>query len=124
MFILGWTPRGLATASAMATALPGPRPDSSMLWRGPSQRCPSWGRYLHGGVVKVIIVHLEWGSSSSSNTCRYERSQTSNTFKLIKRCAWVQQGPRVASILVHAKPGIGGPKAGLRLRPSGSGYVS
>jgi hypothetical protein len=31
LFILGWTPRGLATASA--TALLGPRPDSSMLWR-------------------------------------------------------------------------------------------
>jgi hypothetical protein len=92
VFILGWAPRGLATASA--TALLGPRPDSSMLWRGPSQRCPSWGQYLHGRIVKVIIIHLEWGSSSSSNTRRSGRSQTSNTFKLIKCRTWVQQGPR------------------------------
>ncbi len=35
MFILGWTPRGLATA--LATALLGPRPDSSML---SGQSCP------------------------------------------------------------------------------------
>jgi hypothetical protein len=32
MFILGWTPRGLTTASA--TAFLGPRPDSSKFWGG------------------------------------------------------------------------------------------
>jgi hypothetical protein len=62
LFILGWTPRG------PAMALLGPRPDSSMLWRGSSHCCPVLGWYLHGGVVFIIIVHLEWGSSSSSNT--------------------------------------------------------
>ncbi len=31
LFIVGWTPRGLATASA--TAVLGPRPDSSSSWR-------------------------------------------------------------------------------------------
>jgi hypothetical protein len=35
MFILGWTPRGRATASA--TALLGPWPDSPMLW---GRSCP------------------------------------------------------------------------------------
>ncbi len=67
LFILGWTPRGLATASA--TAVLGPLLDSSMLWRRTSFSLPaSLGQFLHGGVVFVIIVHLEWGPFSTANT--------------------------------------------------------
>jgi hypothetical protein len=41
LFILGWTPTGLATASATATL--GPWPDSSMLWRRTSSLLLAFG---------------------------------------------------------------------------------
>ncbi len=41
LFILGWTPRGLATAAA--TALLGPRLDSPTFWRRTSSVLPAFG---------------------------------------------------------------------------------
>ncbi len=75
LFTLGWTPRGFATALAMAVL--GPRPDSFMLWRRTLSSLPvSLERFLHGGVVFIIIVHLKSGPFSTPNTFRYGRSQT------------------------------------------------
>jgi hypothetical protein len=90
LFILGWTPRGLATASAMAFL--GPRPDSSMLCRRTLSCCPHWGRNLHGGVVVVIIVHLEWGPSSTPNTRPFWAEPNKATSTEIKRRNWVRRG--------------------------------
>jgi hypothetical protein len=59
LFILGWTPRGRATASA--TALLGLWPGSSTLYGRAPLRCPSSGLHLGRGGIVVITVHLEWG---------------------------------------------------------------
>jgi hypothetical protein len=113
LFILGWTPRGSATASA--TALLGPRLDSSMLWKGPSHCCPPWGRYMHGGVVFIIIVHLEWGSSAWG--------QTSNTFTLIKRRAWVLEGPGSPLFCFMLSLELGAPRLAYRYALAASTLV-
>ncbi len=65
MSIHGWTPREFATASA--TAVLGPRLDSSMLQGGHRLRFGSGLLpFLHGGVVVVLIAHLERRPRSSS----------------------------------------------------------
>jgi hypothetical protein len=108
LFILGWTPRGLDTASA--TAVLGPRPDSSMLWRRTSSSLPvALGRYLHGGVVVTIIVHLELGPSSTPNTRPLWAEPNKDTFTQIKCRAWVRVGLGRRN-LVHATPETGDSK--------------
>ncbi len=108
LFILGWTPRGSTMASAMAFL--GPRPDSSMLWRGSSLHYPPLGQYLHRGEVIVNIVQLEWGSSSSSNTCPFWAEPNNRHIYTDKTLRLGMGGAQVAAILVQAEPGTGGPK--------------
>jgi hypothetical protein len=54
--------------------------------------CPALGRCLNGGIVVVATVHLEWGSSSSSNTCPFWAKPNKLYFYITKRCAWVWRG--------------------------------
>jgi hypothetical protein len=72
--------------------------------------------------VVVIIVHLEWGSSSSSNTCSLWPEPNVKHIYSNKTIRLGMGGAQVAAILVQAKPGTGDLRAGLWLRP-GSKYV-
>jgi hypothetical protein len=112
-------PRGLTTA--LARVLLGPWTDSSRPRSGGGHllRCPPLGRYLHGGIVVIIIVHLEWGSSSSSNTYPFWAEPNVKHIYINKTPRLGMGGAQVAAILVQGKPGSGAPRAGLRLRPGG-----
>ncbi len=70
-----------------------------------------WGGTCTGGVVVVIIVHLEWGSSSSSNTHSLWAEPDIKHFYINKPRAWVRGGPRSPPFLLQTKPGTGDPKS-------------
>jgi hypothetical protein len=74
-------------------------------------RCLPWRRYLHGGVVVVIMVHLNWGPSSSSNTRSLCAEPNNRHIYINKTPRLGMGGAQVADILVQAKPGTGGPKS-------------
>jgi hypothetical protein len=57
--------------------------------------CPPLGWYLHAGVVVVIIVHLEWGSSSSSNTRSFWAEPNIIYFYINKTPRLGMEGPTV-----------------------------
>jgi hypothetical protein len=73
--------------------------------------CPPLGCYLHGGVVVVIIVYLEWGSSSSSNTRPFWAQPNIRYIYINKMPRLGMGGAQVDAILVQAKPRTGGPKS-------------
>jgi hypothetical protein len=87
--------------------------------------CPRFlplGRCLHVGVVVVVIVYLEWGHFRHLILVRSGRSQTTYTSTQIKRRNWVMEGPRSPHFRLMLSLELGGPKAGIRLRPCGN-YV-
>jgi hypothetical protein len=106
MFILGWTPRGRATASA--TALFGPWPNSSIRRLGsigfalPSaaEPCP--------GMCRHIIHNISEAGRLRHRVPAMGVAKHQNRFC----CAWVWGGPRLLSSTLH-----------LQLRQSGS-YAS
>jgi hypothetical protein len=61
---------------------------------GHCPHCPPLGRYLHGGVVVILIVHLEWGSSSSSNTRSFLAEPNIIYFYTNKTQPLGMEGPR------------------------------
>ncbi len=89
--------------------LVGPPEDSLRLWLrhslvpgwthpcsggGHRSHCPPLGRYLHGCVVVVLIVHLEWESSSLSNTCSFWAEPNIIYFYTNKTPRLGMEGPR------------------------------
>ncbi len=120
MFILGWTPRGLATASA--TALLGPRPDSSKFWGRSCPLRPAFGRLLQGGRSdrrhRLIGVGVAFANKYS-----FVLGGARHQPLIHESCrAWVWGGPRQPASCFKPSLELGAPRAGLRLRPGGE-YV-
>ncbi len=63
------------------------------------------------GVVVVIIAHLEWGSSSSSNTRLFWAEPNIKHIYINKKPCLGMGGAQVIAVLVQAKPGTGSPKS-------------
>jgi hypothetical protein len=72
-------------------------------------RCLPLGQHLHGGVVVIIIVHLEWGPSSTPNIRSFWAEPNINTSTQIKCRAWVRVGLGRRN-LVNSTPGTGDSK--------------
>ncbi len=75
--------------------------------------CPRFlplGRCLHGGVVVVIIVYLEWGHFRHLILARSGRSQTTYTSTQIKRRNWVMEGPKSPHFRLMLSLELGAPR--------------
>jgi hypothetical protein len=70
--------------------------------------------------VVIIIVYLEWGSSSSSNTHSFW-AELNNIYFYTKKMPHLE-GPRLPQFRFMLGLELGGPKAGIRLCPGGD-YV-
>ncbi len=99
MFILGWTPRGLATALLV------PRPDSSMLWRGSASSSLATCTGRRSG------RHHHWSGGRLRHQYSFVLGGAIHQTHLHKMLCLGIGRAQVAAILVQAKSGTGGPRS-------------